>query len=204
MTTVEQDARRLMCGILRHLDTYGEWPIGAEVNQMSGYKVAAKKADTVRYMLNWGWIRHVEESSSSTMTKRRYVGTFEGRQALAPPEPILPFKDVPYKYPDDPVEYRIVSHHLNWFYRYGRWPTGHDRVKAFNRTNFSRARRHRAYENLLREGEFITVYYHAESVSKILVMPRFSPEYEGKDGWSYYVGKDGLNREEEPLVGFMV
>ena len=42
-TSVEDDARRLLCAVLMHFDRNRSWPFGEEINQMSSYKTGGRQ-----------------------------------------------------------------------------------------------------------------------------------------------------------------
>lgn len=187
---VEFDARRLVCGIQHYSVRHEEWPLGADVTQLGGYKSATDKAATVQFMLDNGWLDITAESGTGHRIKRRYTVTDAGRAAVAPP-PALPAirPDRPVPFPDDDVEQAIFSYHLSFFQRRGRWPNGLERAALFARGQLkatSPARRRRAYENLVNDGRFVKVYFWRwRGDSDCYIMPDQSPEYADKHGWLY-------------------
>jgi hypothetical protein len=193
--SVENDARRFLYGILRYETRCGEWPLGSDVNQLAGYKYANDKAGMVSLLLQRGWMKIIEESGLRRQVKRRYVVTDEGLDALLPPKKLPPnLPDHPLGYPDDEVEYAIISYHLSFFQRRGRWPNGFERARIFTRpgtSKISSARRRAAYERLVADHTLVNVtFWNGKGEYNCYVMPMFSPEYADKHGALFYAPPD--------------
>jgi hypothetical protein len=189
--SVENDARRLLCNILYHFETTGEWPIGGQVNQFGGYKAARDKAGAVASVIDRNWLQLIEEASSGNRVRRRYVMTELGRAAIMPPPPlprIVPEQPVPF--PEDPVQFAIYSYHLAFWQKKGRWPTGTERGNSFGtpeRRRFSSERKRCAYEDLVSDGKLVLVdFWNARGTYNCYVIPSESPEYAEAHEVLYY------------------
>lgn len=184
-------ARRFACAILASRDSGYKWPPSDYVNEMSAYKTARKKAEMVEYMVSHGWLE-VTDCIDAGARQRRYVITDWGREVVALPKP-LPLKesDEPLRFPDDEAEYAILSFHYYFFKKHGRWPNGLERSRIFTGSatrRISKERRRSAYKKLREEGTLVKVRYRDTShEGATYVMPAISPEYEGMDGYLFYL-----------------
>ena len=193
--SVENDARRFIYGLLRYETRCGEWPLGSAVSQLWGYKSANDKAATVNLVIQRGWMEIIEEPGLGHKVRRRYVVTDEGLGALLPPKKLPPnLPGHPVGYPDDEVEYAIISYHLSFFQRRGRWPNGFERSRAFSRPDTSKissARRRDAYARLVEDGTLVNItFWNGKGEYNCYVMPMFSPEYADKHGALFYAPPD--------------
>lgn len=189
--TVEMEGRVLIVGLLHFRDKTSTWPYSGQVNQLSGYKNATDKAAMVADLIRRDWLEITEEGATGHRVKRIYRVTPEGRAAVAPPRRLPPLPVTgPIALPDDECEQAIYSHNL-WFHKnHDRWPTGVERRSAFSptqRQKWTRARRERAIQNLIDDGEVVRVAFrYGKGDTTLLIVPRVSPEYADMNGWVFY------------------
>jgi hypothetical protein len=193
--SVEDDARRMICGLLYYEATHDEWPVGSAVSQMSAYKAAPVKAEMMARLVKQGKIEIIKESAGGGRIKHRYSVTSHGLVWVAPPEALSPLVfDKPMPLPDDEVEYRIYAYHHTFFEKFARWPNGEERARAFageKSKRISPARRRQAYEDLVEDGTLVNVnFWNSRGEYNCYVIVRYSPEYADKHNWLFYAPLD--------------